>query len=86
MSVIAVFPQESGDLVFVGFDSQVTTGLVEARMLGLKLRKRCQWQSPFYQFTILVSSRTLLVISAFLILVVFFNPKSSQQKLAVTLP
>ena len=43
------------------------------------------WQLV-YQSTILVSSRTRLVISAFFILAVFCNPKPSQQKLAVTLP
>ena len=43
------------------------------------------WQLV-YHATIRVSSRTRLEISAFLILVVFCNPKPSQQKLAVTLP
>ena len=43
------------------------------------------WQLV-YHATIRVSSRTRLVISAFFILVVFCNPKPSQQKLAVTLP
>ena len=43
------------------------------------------WQSV-YHLTIRVNSRTRLVISAFLILVVFCKPKPSQQKLAVTLP
>ena len=43
------------------------------------------WQLV-YHTTIRVNSRTRLVISAFLTLVVFFRPKSSQQKLAVTLP
>ena len=43
------------------------------------------WQLV-YHATILVSSRTRLVISAFFILAVFCNPKPSQQKLAVTLP
>ena len=54
------------------------------------------WKSEFWQgyqmmaiphqLAILVSSRTRLAISFFIILVVFFKPKSSQQKLAVTLP
>ena len=43
------------------------------------------WQLV-YHATIRVNSRTRLVISAFFILVVFRNPKPSQQKLAVTLP
>ena len=66
----------------------------EAHVLPLydtRVWKREFWQgyqmmATPHQLAILVSSRTRLVISFFLILVVFFNPKSSQQKPAMTLP
>ena len=36
MSVIAVFPLKTGDLMFVGFDSQNTSSLLKAWMFGFE--------------------------------------------------
>ena len=60
--------------------------LYDTRVWKNQFLQRVKSNATVYQLAILVSSRTRLDISAFLILVVFFNPKFSQQKLAVTLP
>ena len=60
--------------------------LYDTRVWKNQFLQRVKSDATVYQLAILVSSRTRFDISAFLILVVFFNPKFSQQKLAVTLP
>ena len=60
--------------------------LYDTRVWKNQFLQSVKSDATVYQLAILVNSRTRLDISAFLILVVFFNPKFSQQKLAVTLP
>ena len=53
--------------------------LYDTRVWKAGFWQRGHQKTTLYQLAILVSSRTRLVMSAFLILAVFFNPNASQQ-------